>query len=114
NVHDYGAAGDGTTDDTAAVAAAFAAAAVAGGSVVFVAGKTYLVTAELTISGMANVHVRGNGATIRARLTQDETVWEFAEAVGVVIDDLVFDGGRSVTGFGSHVLSFGGKGPQRC
>lgn len=52
NVRDYGATGDGTTDDTAAIAAAIKAAAPAaaptGNTVYFPAGK-YLVSSTLTV-----------------------------------------------------------------
>jgi len=45
SVTDYGAKGDGKTDDTLAVQAAFAAAAKdKGGTILFPAGKTYLTT----------------------------------------------------------------------
>jgi hypothetical protein len=52
-VTDYGAVGDGATDDTAAVQAAFTAAAVAGGTVYFPDG-TYLCSANIIV---------GTGAT---------------------------------------------------
>jgi hypothetical protein len=52
NVHDYGATGDGTTDDTAAIAGAIAAAAPSsaptGNTVFFPAGK-YLVSSSLAV-----------------------------------------------------------------
>ena len=48
NVKDYGAVGDGLTDDTAAIGAALSATSVAGGEVYFPAG-TYIISHELTI-----------------------------------------------------------------
>ena len=50
NVSDYGATGDGVTDDTAAIQAAITAAQTAGGGRVYLPGGTYLLTAALTIS----------------------------------------------------------------
>ncbi len=49
NVVDYGATGDGTTDDTSAIQAAENAAGIAGG-VVFFPGGTYRITTTLTLS----------------------------------------------------------------
>lgn len=60
NVVDYGAAGDGSTDDTTAVQAAITAANSAGGGVVFFPKGTYLCQ-PLTM--YANVGLRGVGIT---------------------------------------------------
>lgn len=49
NVHDYGAEGDGTTDDTAAIQAAINAVQTAGGGTVTCPG-TYRITAPLNIT----------------------------------------------------------------
>lgn len=59
SVRDYGAVGDGVTDDTAAVQAAL----TTGESVSFEPGKTYLV-GPLTYTKAGGV-ILGNGATIR-------------------------------------------------
>lgn len=53
SVKDFGAVGDGTTDDRAAIVAACTAAGVSGGAVFFPAG-TYNVASNLTIS---NAHI---------------------------------------------------------
>jgi hypothetical protein len=54
-VTDYGAVGDGATDDTTAVQAAFTAAAVAGGTVYFPDG-TYLLTSNIVVgSGVSHI-----------------------------------------------------------
>lgn len=50
NVLDYGATGNGVTDDTTAIQAALTAASAAGGKVVVPAG-TYKVTTTLTLTG---------------------------------------------------------------
>lgn len=65
NVVDYGAVGNGTTNDVAAIQAALDAVGAAGGGVVvFPAGKTYAVTTFLALS--ANTTILAYGATIKA------------------------------------------------
>lgn len=63
SVRQYGAVGDGVTDDTAAIQAALTAAP-AGSAVVFPAGKTYLVTGAPTITGKTDLTVSLYGAEI--------------------------------------------------
>ena len=68
NVRDYGATGDGVTDDAAAIQAALNAANTAGGGVVYVPAGTYLVGTTLTL--YSQIHLRGNGphlTTIKAK-----------------------------------------------
>jgi hypothetical protein len=91
NVRDYGALGDGTTDDTAACAAATAAAEVAGGVVYFPPG-TYKVSG-LTIAA-SKVEFRGDGtASIIAMSSatgNTVTVSAAAQRQFVAIRDLKF------------------------
>ena len=77
NVHDYGATGDGRTDDTAAITEAITAAgptsAPTGNTVYFPAGK-YLVTSEPGRSpgshaaGRGLEHARRTGQHVRRQL----------------------------------------------
>jgi len=70
HVRDYGAAGNGTTDDTAAFQAALNAASAAGGGVVLVGPRRYLIdSAELVIP--ANVTLRGGGDPGGWRINND-------------------------------------------
>lgn len=64
NVKDYGATGDGVTDDTAAIQAAINAAGVTGGEIYFPNG-TYICASGLDCSTTSNVNLRfvGNGGT---------------------------------------------------
>ncbi|MBF7142928.1 MULTISPECIES: putative Ig domain-containing protein [Pseudomonas] len=67
NVKDFGAVGDGVTDDTAAMQAAIDAASAAGGGTVFVPSGTFIVSAgEEPSDGClmlkSNVHMEGEGA----------------------------------------------------
>ena len=74
-VHDYGAKGDGTTNDSAAVQSAIAAAADAS-TLVFDAGKTYKLNTGLTVNKPINIE--GNGATLllsTSAYPQNETLY---------------------------------------
>ncbi|MBA1291394.1 glycoside hydrolase family 55 protein, partial [Pseudomonas japonica] len=67
NVKDFGAVGDGVTDDTAAIQATIDAAAAAGGGTVFVPTGTFIVSAgEEPSDGClmlkSNVYMEGAGA----------------------------------------------------
>jgi hypothetical protein len=72
NVKEFGATGDGTTDDTDAIQDAIDAAAVAGGVVFFPPG-TYLIG---NLTGASNIHLRGAGAGATTLLYNGATVQE--------------------------------------
>ena len=67
NVRNYGATGDGTTDDTTAINAAIAALIAAGGGVLYFPAGTYKTTAALTTISVPAL-IRGDGTT-----TNDDT-----------------------------------------
>lgn len=72
SVKDFGAVGDGVTDDTAAIVAAVAAA---NGTVLFPAG-TYRVTSTITITKSLQIVGEGRGSTIISH-TSDINVFSF-------------------------------------
>jgi hypothetical protein len=55
NVLDFGAVGDGTTDDTAAFAAAFTALGSTGGRVLLARGKRHLIDSSLTVPDLCSI-----------------------------------------------------------
>jgi polygalacturonase len=69
NVKDYGATGNGTTDDTAAIQRAIDAVAASGGTVIFPAG-TYKC---LNVRAKSNVNLVGNEATLIKSATTSDT-----------------------------------------
>lgn len=71
NVEDYGAVGDGVTDDTAAIQAAFNSSIYVRGKIVFTRGKKYLLTAGIDNPVGNSKEVDFCGATIHAGADMD-------------------------------------------
>lgn len=73
NVADFGATGDGVTNDTAAIQAAFDAVSASGGTVVFEPSKTYMIDGQYlplqTLFGgvkpKSNTLIQGNNSTLK-------------------------------------------------
>lgn len=64
NVRDFGAVGDGVTDDSAAFMAALAAADAAGGAEVFIPAGLWFVSVELKVPSFTTLRGAGIDATI--------------------------------------------------
>lgn len=97
HVRDYGAVGDGTTDDAVAIQAAIADAQTRGVSVHF-EGRTYAIGTELQITSKVElVGVTGGSAAtkLRARTAGMRSI-VFMTAQ-VVVKSIVFDGARLAT-----------------
>jgi hypothetical protein len=118
NVADYGATGDGSTDDTAAIQAAFDAVSASGGTVVFEPGKTYMINGGYqpiqTIFGgvkpKSGTVIQGNNAKLKVITSSaiGYCVLNVIECSGIVINDLNIEGdvGRHIgtTGEFGHGL----------
>lgn len=70
NVKEYGATGNGSTDDTAAIQAAITAAQTAGGGTVYIPFGTYKTSSTLTISanGVALIGEKTQGISTGSRI----------------------------------------------
>ncbi len=106
NIKEYGAAGDGTTDDRAAIQAAIDGAEAAGGGIVFVPhgkfavdpgvglhlkNKTYLMGA-----GRSSVLIVPNGANTTGNMVKVESKTD------VIVAHLMLDGNRSQQSSGTN------------
>jgi hypothetical protein len=102
NVRDYGATGDGITDDTNAILLAIAAMPANGGALFFPA-STYLVNSDnlngLKFNGKSNFVVEGYGATIKvkagASVVGGYEVMSFFNCSNGAINGLTIDGNRA-------------------
>jgi hypothetical protein len=114
SVKDFGAVGDGATDDTAAIQAALTAAGAAGGATVYLPGGTYKLTGPLYVSSNTWLCGAGPATTLYTtslpysasngghRLIHLETVTD------VTISDLIMDAG-DMTGFLGGMRAIWGK-----
>jgi hypothetical protein len=111
NVKDFGAVGDGVTDDTAAIQAAIDSLGTIGG-IVQVPSGTYKVSSALNISSYINL--KGSGAVSSTLLTNSSTnnviyINGVSNSPGCTIEDLFFN--SSVTRIsGSYIVSNSSNG----
>ena len=91
---DFGAVGDGITDDTVAIRAFFAN--VQSNSCNFLPAGNYLVNSftSLTLTGLSNVEIIGEGATITINADQSTTTYmlSFVNCTNVTINNLDING----------------------
>jgi hypothetical protein len=100
NVKQYGAAGDGATDDTAAIQAAIDAVPASGGTVMFPAG-TYIVAPKKTVGIVikSNLRLAGAGAASILKIKDHLGDWQRLlsprDLAGTIenftVEDLAFD-----------------------
>jgi hypothetical protein len=91
SVSDFGALGDGTTDDTVAIQAALTSGA---GIVNFIAGKTYLINGGLTVSTVGQAIV-ATGATIKLKNSATYKGMIRSNAAYVTFDGGTWDGNKT-------------------
>lgn len=97
NVLDFGALGNGVSDDTAAIQAAIDSVATNGGTVLFPAGKTYVVATSLSVLEKSSVCLVGEGnATAGAA---KGTILKFTAASGARLIDARSSYGFKLQGF---------------
>jgi hypothetical protein len=116
NVLDYGATGDGVTDDTDAILAAIAAMPASNSALTFPPG-TYIVNSDyvngLKFDGKSHFVVNGYGAVIKVKdaapVTTNHEVMFFINCQNGAINGLTIDGNRAnrtiTTETASHCLS---------
>lgn len=75
SVMDFGAVGDGITNDTVAIQAAITACPAGGATLYFPPG-TYVVTAPITFVGKSNLSLFGYGATIQCGATRIQSYFD--------------------------------------
>lgn len=109
NVKDYGATGDGVTNDTAAIAAAVAALPASNATLVIPAG--IYITDEISISGKTGLSVLGDGygiTTLKGRT--GNRVLVIASSTGVTVRGLTFDGNCSARTAGQQAVTIDASG----
>jgi len=101
NVRDFGAKGDGVSDDTKAIQAAFDKASVNGwygGTEVFFPYGVYLVSDELDVKGIV---VRGEGYATILQKNKDKDLFHPKNSWRLTITGLSFFGGRNQISLGN-------------
>jgi polygalacturonase len=106
SVRDFGAVGDGVTDDTIAIQSAISAAA--GRTIVFPSG-TYL-TGAIFILNAGDVHIKGEdkySTTIKLKADVNDHVVAYTNAFNCSIEDITLDQNRAGK-TGGHGIRLGG------
>lgn len=99
NVKDYGAAGDGSTNDTAAIQSALNAAYTAGGGIVQVPQGTFIIDPNPGLQVKTNTILRGTGSGSIIKLangsTHSDNMIKSESWTDVAIEHLMIDGNRA-------------------
>lgn len=121
-VNEYGAQGDGTTDDTTSIQAAIDAASTAGGGTVFFPKGKYLISAALSLKSFVSLEGVGDTFTDQTKgsvITQSSTtlnaLYYSGTATGLTnmsIENLCIDGPASGSGHGIYIKTAGTAKPS--
>lgn len=105
SVANFGAKGNGVTDDTAAIQRALNQAAATGDTVYFPKG-VYLVNPAKTLKVGGNTTIKGDGRSSVIRASSSSFGWELMRVTGkdILLTGLVLDGNRRV----NRVLTIAG------
>ncbi len=108
-IEDFGAKGDGVSDDSAALLAA-----IASGAPVRLGAKTYAIAGECDITGAACTLLGVPGLTILTRPAQSKIgssatpVWINIDTASLVMDGIIFDANAALTANTFSVVVQGG------
>ncbi|HEY8985452.1 MAG TPA: glycosyl hydrolase family 28-related protein [Streptomyces sp.] len=101
NIRDYGAVGDGVTDDAPAIQAVITAASAAGGGTLYIPAGRYILNSALTWASGVNALGAGDRVSILQATNQNLDLITGTDISGVTLQGLQLSGpGR---GFGSGV-----------
>lgn len=108
NVKDFGAVGDGVTDDTSAIQAFFQYLADNGGNGYLDKG-TYKITSGIVLSNPSSgfrLSGTGDESCLQLRSTSSQTALSIVAPSDTIMENFLIDCGHSITGFASHGYSF--------
>lgn len=99
---DYGAAGNGTSDDTTAVQAAITAVGAAGGGVCYFPAGTYKLTSALSVPNLVSLIGAGPGASVLSQTstTANAITYNPTTLAYVSVQNLTLQGPGSGSGVG--------------
>lgn len=109
----FGAVGDGVTNDQAAIQAALAAASAAGGGVVFFPKGTYLTTSAIPLDNLVSMVGVGADQCVVTVNSSTERVFQLLSSVNAdapfVVSGLTFQASQSNTGSQLYIGATGAK-----
>lgn len=111
DVRDFGAAGDGVTNDTAAIAAALASVPSTGGDVYFPPG-TYQITSSLTPQSKTKIHGEGAGSIINDA-TGNISLIDITNVDDIEISSIALSGSGVIPVAGRGAIFSGNGGSER-
>jgi hypothetical protein len=110
---DYGATGNGTTDDTAALQAAVTALGTAGGGTLYVPPATYALSAVINVPNEVSILGAGQGASILKQTSTTANVLSYAATNlgNIQVEKIQILGPGSGSGKGLVMSANGGVNP---